>query len=61
MKKLFISQPMANKSEDEIRVERDSALVYAEYNLGGDFEEIDSFLKITLMSFFLEIKTLLLC
>ena len=43
MKKLFISQPMANKSEHEIRVERDSALVYAEYNLGGDFEEIDSY------------------
>lgn len=42
-KRLFISQPMANKSPEEIRVERDSALVYAEYNLGGDFEEIDSY------------------
>lgn len=42
-KKLFISQPMANRTPEEIRVERDSALVYAEYTTSDNYEEIDSY------------------
>jgi hypothetical protein len=42
MKKLFISQAMSGKSDKELMVERDSALVYVEYNLGEEYEEIDS-------------------
>ena len=45
MKKLFISQPMKDKTNDEILKEREKAIVAARKYLGEDVEVIDSFFK----------------
>lgn len=45
MKKLFISQPMANKTDDEILKERKKAIKSAEEKLGEKVEVIDSFFQ----------------
>lgn len=43
MKKLFISQPMKGKTDDEILAEREKAIKSAERQLGEPVEVIDSF------------------
>ena len=43
MKKLFISQPMRGKTDEEILAERKKAIESAERNLGEPVEVIDSF------------------
>ena len=43
MKKLFISQPMKGKSENEIMKERESAIRRAELVIGEEVEVIDSY------------------
>lgn len=43
MKKLFISQPMKGKSENEIMKERESAIKRAESVIGEEVEVIDSY------------------
>ena len=45
MKKLFISQPMKDKANDEILKEREKAIADARKYLGEDVEVIDSFFK----------------
>lgn len=45
MKKLFISQPMRGKTDEEILAERKKAIESAERNLGEPVEVIDSFFK----------------
>ena len=45
MKKLFISQPMRGKTDEEIRAERKKAIESAERNLGEPVEVIDSFFQ----------------
>ena len=45
MKKLFISQPMKDKANDEILKEREKAIADAIKYLGEDVEVIDSFFK----------------
>lgn len=45
MKKLFISQPMRGKSNEEILAVREKAIESAERNLGEKVEVIDSFFK----------------
>lgn len=45
MKKLFISQPMKDKTDDEILKEREKAIAAAREYLGEDVEVIDSFFK----------------
>lgn len=45
MKKLFISQPMKDKTDDEILKEREKAIDAARKLLGEDVEVIDSFFK----------------
>lgn len=45
MKKLFISQPMKDKSDDEILAEREKAIKSAEELLGEPVEVIDSFFQ----------------
>lgn len=45
MKKLFISQPMKGKTDEEIEAERAKALEEAKKVLGEDVEIIDSFFK----------------
>ena len=45
MKKLFISQPMKDKTDDEILKEREKAIDAARKHLGYDVEVIDSFFK----------------
>ena len=45
MKKLFISQPMKDKTNDEILKEREKAITDARKYLGDDVEVIDSFFK----------------
>lgn len=45
MKKLFISQPMKGKSDEEILVERQKAIGCAERQLGESVEVIDSFFQ----------------
>lgn len=45
MKKLFISQPMRGKSDEEILATRERAIESAERNLGEKVEVIDSFFK----------------
>lgn len=47
MKKLFISQPMRNKTNDEILFERNKAIEIAKIKVGEDIEVIDSFFKDT--------------
>ncbi len=45
MKKLFISQPMKGKSDEEILKERDTAIKEAEELVGEPVEVIDSFFQ----------------
>lgn len=45
MKKLFISQPMRDKTNEEILSEREIAIESAKKHLGEDVEVIDSFFK----------------
>ena len=45
MKKLFISQPMKNKTDEEILKERENAIKDAKEYLGEDVEVIDSFFQ----------------
>ncbi len=45
MKKLFISQPMAGKTDEEIKETRKKAIEYAELLLGEKVEVIESFLE----------------
>lgn len=45
MKKLFISQPMKGKSNEEIKAERQKAIQSAKNHLGEDVEVIDSFFQ----------------
>ena len=45
MKKLFISQPMRGKSDDEILLEREKAIKAAEKLVGEPVEVIDSFFQ----------------
>ena len=45
MKKLFISQPMRGKSNDEIRQTRNEAIVIAHNITNDDIEVIDSFFE----------------
>ena len=43
--KLFISQPMRNKTDEQIQSERDKAIQSAKDKFGDDVEVIDSFFK----------------
>lgn len=45
MKKLFISQPMNGKSDEEIKKERQDALLQAVAEYGEEVELIDSFFE----------------
>lgn len=45
MKKLFISQPMKGKTNEEIKAERENAIASVEGALGEDVEVIDSFFE----------------
>ena len=45
MKRLFISQPMRDKTDEEILSERERAIESAKKHLGEDVEVIDSFFK----------------
>ena len=45
MKKLFISQPMRGKTNEEILAVREKAIESAERELGEKVEVIDSFIK----------------
>lgn len=45
MKRLFISQPMRDKTDEEILAERERAIESAKKHLGEDVEVIDSFFK----------------
>ena len=45
MKKLFISQPMRGKTDEEILQEREKAVASAEKHLGEKVEVIDSFFQ----------------
>lgn len=45
MKKLFISQPMNGKSDEEIKKERQDALLQAVAEYGEEVELIDSFFQ----------------
>jgi len=45
MKKLFISQPMKNRTDEEILKEREKAIKDAKEYLGEDVEVIDSFFQ----------------
>lgn len=45
MKKLFISQPMRGKTDEEILAERKKAIESAERNLGEPVKVIDSFFQ----------------
>lgn len=45
MKKLFISQPMVDRTDEEIFMERETAIAEARRILGEDIEVIDSYCK----------------
>lgn len=45
MKKLFISQPMKDKTDEEIKAEREKAIKKAAELLGEEVEVIDSFFE----------------
>ena len=45
MKKLFLSQPMRGKSDEEILAERERAIKSAERELGEPVEVIDSYIS----------------
>ena len=46
MKKLFISQPMKDKTDDEILEERSNAIQAAKDSLKDEIEVIDSFFQV---------------
>ena len=48
MSKLFISQPMKGKTEEEIKQEREDALKFAKDVLQEDVELIDSYIAISI-------------
>lgn len=45
MKRLFISQPMRGKTDEEILAVREKAIASAKHHLGEDVEVIDSFFQ----------------
>ena len=45
MKKLFISQPMKDKTDEEILAVREKAIQAAKKVVGGDVEVLDSFFQ----------------
>ena len=45
MKKLFISQPMRDKTDEEIKIERKRAIDYVKKEINEDIEVIDSFFE----------------
>lgn len=45
MIKLFISQPMNGRNDEEIKAEREEAKNYVQYALGEPIEVIDSFFE----------------
>ena len=45
MKKLFISQPMRGKTDEEILIERDKAIKSAKEYTGDDVEVLDTFFQ----------------
>lgn len=45
MKKIFISQPMRNKTDEEILAERKKAIKFAKEKYGDDIQIIDSFFQ----------------
>lgn len=45
MKKLFVSQPMRGKTDEQILAEREKAIAAAERELGEKVEVIDSFFR----------------
>lgn len=45
MKKIFISQPMRDKTDEQILAEREKVIESAKKNFGEDIEVIDSFFK----------------
>lgn len=45
MKKLFISQPMKDKTNEEIKAEREKAIASVKEKYGDDIEVIDSFFE----------------
>ena len=45
MKKLFISQPMKDKTDEQILQEREKAIAAAKQKVGDDVEVINSFFK----------------
>lgn len=45
MKKLFISQPMRDKTNEQIKEEREKAVEIAKQQLGEEVEVIDSFFE----------------
>ena len=45
MKKLFISQPMKDKTDEEIKAVRQKAIEKAKERVGDDIEVIDSFFE----------------
>lgn len=45
MKRLFISQPMKGKTDEEILAVREKAIASAERHLGEEVEVIDSFFR----------------
>ena len=47
MKKLFISQPMKDKTDEQILAEREKAIEVAKEYVGEDVEVIDSFFQAT--------------
>lgn len=45
MKKIFISQPMRDKTDDEIKAEREKAIKEVESELGEKVQVLDSFFE----------------
>lgn len=45
MKKLFISQPMKDKTDEQIKCEREKYIKYAQEQLDEDIEVVDSFFE----------------
>ena len=45
MKKVFISQPMVDKTDDQIKEERQKAIEVCKERLGEDVEIVDSFFE----------------
>lgn len=45
MKKLFISQPMKDKTDEQILAEREKAIAVAKEHVGEEVEVIDSFFQ----------------